>query len=103
MKVNLHRALPLNLPHTFTPRFEIFTLRIEIFTRRVETFTPRMQIAVCKIAAVDVGLECISRIEVIEKSLHFLAFCYRASMQNNMQGRQQTSKPGPFKQVGCNN
>ena len=68
MKVNLHRALPLNLPHTFTPRFEIFTLRIEIFTRRVETFTPRMQIAVCKIAAVDVGLECISGIEVIEKS-----------------------------------
>ena len=68
MKVNLHRALPLNLPHTFTPRFEIFTPRIEIFTRRVETFTPRMQIAVCKIAAVDVGLECISGIEVIEKS-----------------------------------
>ena len=54
VKVNLHRALPLNLPHTFTPRFEIFT--------------PRMQIAVCKIAAVDVGLECISGIEVIEKS-----------------------------------
>ena len=68
MKVNLHRALPLNLPHTFTPRFEIFTPRIEIFTPRVETFTPRMQIAVCKIAAVDVGLECISGIEVIEKS-----------------------------------
>ena len=61
VKVNLHRALPLNLPHTFTPRFEIFT-------PRVETFTPRMQIAVCKIAAVDVGLECISGIEVIEKS-----------------------------------
>ena len=68
MKVNLHRALPLNLPHTFTPRCEIFTLRIEIFTRRIEIFTPRMQIAVCKIAAVDVGLECISGIEVIEKS-----------------------------------
>ena len=56
-----------------------------------------------RIAAVDVGLECISGIEVIEKSWHFLAFCYRASMQNNMQDRQQTSKPGPLKQVGCNN
>ena len=61
VEVNLHRALPLNLPNTFTPRFEIFT-------PRVETFTPRMQIAVCKIAEVDVGLECISGIEVIEKS-----------------------------------
>ena len=68
VKVNLHRALPLNLLHTFTARFEIFTPRIEIFAPRVETFTPRMQIAVCKIAAVDVGLECISGIEVIEKS-----------------------------------
>ena len=54
--------------HTFTARFEIFTPRFEIFTPRMETFTPRMQIAVCKIAAVDVGLECISGIEVIEKS-----------------------------------
>ena len=68
MKVNLHRALPLNLPHTFTTRFEIFTPRFEVFTPRMETFTPRMQIVVCKIAAVDVGLECISGIEVIEKS-----------------------------------
>ena len=42
VKVNLHRALPLNLPNTFTPRFEIFT-------PRVETFTPRMQIAVCEL------------------------------------------------------
>ena len=54
--------------HTFTARFEIFTPRFEIFTPCVEIFTTRMQIAVCKIAAVDVGLECISGIEVIEKS-----------------------------------